>query len=176
MTRTTPIRRVTIFCRDVEASLRCYRDLLGYSVIEDKRVEGKEIGRMLGLEECAMRILHLRSGDTPDGLIGLYAIQEGRPAELPRPPNLTSIHLGQSVIVVESNHLIEIEAGVKALGLPIVSELKSYVKTKPSAYLQVGTYKELIFLDPDGIAVNVVQFEPLNPQRDASLAAADLPY
>jgi catechol 2,3-dioxygenase-like lactoylglutathione lyase family enzyme len=46
---TTPVRRVTIFCRDAAASLHCYRDMLGFDVIEDKRVSGPAIGRMVGL-------------------------------------------------------------------------------------------------------------------------------
>lgn len=159
MNLTTPVRRVTIFCRDAEASLRCYRDLLGFTVIEDKRIRGPAIGRMLGLADCTMRILHLRSGDSPDGLIGLYAIEDGRPAELPRPDS-SSIHLGQCVIVVETARLSEVEPKVRALGYPVVSALKSYVKTEPTEYMPVGTYSELIFLDPDGVAVNVVQYEP----------------
>jgi len=43
----------------------------------------------------------------------------------------------------------------------VVSPLKRYVKEQPSAYTPVGTYSEVIFLDPDGVAVNVVQHEPI---------------
>jgi catechol 2,3-dioxygenase-like lactoylglutathione lyase family enzyme len=159
MNLTTPVRRVTIFCRDAEASLRCYRDLLGFSVIEDKRVSGPALGRMVGLADCTMRILHLRSGDTPDGLIGLYAIEDGRPAELPR-PDAASIHLGQCVIVVYTDHINALEPRVRSQGYAVVSELKRYVKQQPSSYIPVGTYSEMIFLDPDGVAVNLVQYEP----------------
>jgi catechol 2,3-dioxygenase-like lactoylglutathione lyase family enzyme len=165
---TTPVRRVTIFCRDAEASLRCYRDLLGFTVIEDKRVRGPAIGRMMGLADCTMRILHLRSGDSPDGLIGLYAIEDGRPAELPR-PGTASIHLGQCVIVVYTDHIAELEPRVRSQGYALVSALKRYVKEQPSAYTPVGTYSEMIFLDPDGVAVNLVQYEPPVPVRPAGL-------
>lgn len=159
MSLTTAVRRVTIFCRDAEASLRCYRDLLGFEVIEDKRISGAAIARMVGLETCTLRILHLQAGDSPDGLIGLYAIEQGRPAALAR-PEPDSIKLGQVVIVVYTDHLDQIEPSIRAAGYAIVSPVKRYVKEVPSAYTPVGTYSEMIFLDPDGVAVNVVQFEP----------------
>jgi catechol 2,3-dioxygenase-like lactoylglutathione lyase family enzyme len=156
---TTPVRRVTIFCRDAEASLRCYRDMLGFEVIEDKRISGPAIGRMVGLQDCTMRILHLQSSSAPDGLIGLYSIEEGKPAEVP-PPDPTSIKLGQVVVVLYTNHMDVIEPLIRERQYTVVSPLKRYVKEQPSAYTPVGTYSEVIFLDPDGVAVNIVQHEP----------------
>lgn len=163
MSLTSAVRRVTIFCRDAEVSLRCYRDVLGFRVIEDKRIIGAAIGQMVGLESCTMRILHLQAGESRDGLIGLYAIEDGRPAELPRPES-SSIRLGQVVVVVYTDALDIIEKRIGAGGYAVVSPVKRYVKTQPSAYTPLGRYSETIFLDPDGVAVNVVQYEP--PLRD----------
>lgn len=164
---TTPVRRVTIFCRNAEASLACYRDMLGFTVIEDKRVSGAAIARMVGLADCTMRILHLQSSSAPDGLIGLYSIEDGRPAELPR-PDPTSIKLGQVVVVLYTDRLSIIEPRIRDGGYTVVSPLKRYVKEQPSAYTPVGTYSEIIFLDPDGVAVNVVQHEPPGVTPNAS--------
>lgn len=159
MNRTTPVRRVTLFCRDAEASLGCYRDMLGFEVIEDKRISGPAIGRMVGLSDCTMRILHLQSSASPDGLIGLYSIEDGRPAEVP-PPDPTSIKLGQVVVVLYTDQMDVIEPLIRERRYTVISPLKQYVKEQPSAYTPVGTYSEIIFLDPDGVAVNVVQHKP----------------
>ena len=162
MSLTTPVRRVTVFCRDAEASLRCYRDTLGFEVIEDKRISGPAIGRMIGLATCTIRILHLRAGDSPDGLIGLYAIEEGDAEELPRPTG-GAIRIGQVVVVLYTDCITAIEERVRSSGYQIVQPLQQYRKDRPSAYTPVGVYTELMFLDPDGVVVNVVQHDPAAP-------------
>ena len=40
MNLTSPLKRMTIFNRDMEASLALYRDILGFTVIEDKLISG----------------------------------------------------------------------------------------------------------------------------------------
>lgn len=159
MSFTTPVRRVTIFSRDAEASLRCYRDILGLAVIEDKRICGPGIGRMVGLDSCTMRILHLRAGESPDGLIGIYAIEAGQHEEIPRAPP-GPIKLGQVVIVLYTDQIEQLFASVVQAGYELISPMRSYVKETASSYTPVGTYRELIFVDPDGVAVNLVQFTP----------------
>lgn len=155
----SPIRRTTIFCRDMERSLRCYRDILGLSVIEDKRVSGPAIASMMGLDDCTIRIVHLQSGTSPDGLVGLYGIEEGRPEELPM-AKTSSIMLGQVVVVFYTSALARIHREVVAAELTVMSSPREYVKTEPSAYTPVGTYAEMIFFDPDGVPLNVVQYTP----------------
>lgn len=157
---TSPVRRTTIFCRDMERSLGCYRDILKLEVIEDKRVSGPAIASMMGLADCTIRIVHLQSGRSPDGLVGLYGIEEGRPAELPM-VTPASIMLGQVVVVFYTSALARIHREVVAAGLSIMTEPREYVKTEPSAYTPVGTYAEMIFFDPDGVAINIVQHTPL---------------
>ncbi len=136
--------------------------MLGFTMIEDQRISGPAIGRMVGLADRTMRILHLRSSSGPDGLTGLYSIEEGKPPEVPR-PNPGSIKLGQVVVVVYTDHMDGIEPRIRERRYTVVSPLKRYTKEQPSAYTPVGTYSEVIFLDPDGAAVNVVQHEPIRP-------------
>jgi len=155
----SPVRRTTIFCRDMEQSLRCYRDILGLTVIEDKRVSGPAIASMMGLDDCTIRIIHLQSGTSPDGLVGLYAIEEGRPEALPM-VKTSSIMLGQVVVVFYTSALARVHRDVISAGLTIMSSPREYIKTEPSAYTPVGTYAEMIFFDPDGVPVNIVQYTP----------------
>ena len=62
MTAVSPLKRATIFCRDIEASLALYRDILGFDVAEDKLVEGSAMGAMIGYPQgVKMRIVHLQS-------------------------------------------------------------------------------------------------------------------
>lgn len=48
--------RFTLFCRDLEASLRFYRDTLGLVVVEEKTQEGPMAGGLLQLPACRIRI------------------------------------------------------------------------------------------------------------------------
>jgi len=156
---TTPIRRATIFCRDIEKSLSCYRDLLQLTIVEDKRLSGSGIARMMGLEQCVIRIMHLQSGNSPDGLVGLYGIEEGQPREMAR-PQTGSIALGQVVLVFFVVDVAVIHRSVMAHGWGLITPPQTYVKREASGYTAAVTYTEMIFLDPDGVAVNVVQFDP----------------
>lgn len=159
MNLTSPVKRTTIFCRDVEKSLKCYRDILGFDVVDDKRVAGRSIARMIGLDDCSLRIIHLQSEGNGHGLIGLYAIEEGQTEELPIPAP-GGIRLGQVAVVVQTRALNAINARIVEEGYPIITPSIRYVKSEPSGYVPAGTYTELIFLDPDGVAVNVVDFAP----------------
>mgnify|MGYP000677845273 FL=1 len=75
--RVSPVKRVSIFCRDLEKSLALYRDILGMTVIEEKQVQGPFIGKLLNLPSCTMRIVFLSADEAVDaGLIGLFHIIE----------------------------------------------------------------------------------------------------
>jgi len=159
-TNITPIKRATIFCRDTERSLACYRDILGLEVIEDKRLEGHAFGRMMGLGECVIRIVHLQAEQSSNGLVGLYGIEQGRPPEAPFVPQ-PSVQLGQVVLVFYSTELQRIYEKILQAGLSVLSEPKVYEKNTPTSYMPLGKYTEMIFLDPDNVAVNIVQHEEL---------------
>ena len=50
MNQTSPIRRVTIFCRNIEKSLRLYRDILGFTVIEEKTIQTQEFSNLMNID------------------------------------------------------------------------------------------------------------------------------
>jgi len=157
--RTSPLKRATIFCRDAERSLKLYRDILGFDVIEDKRVAGPAMGKMIGLDDVQMRILHLQSQGGEDGLIGLYEVTADNVPSLEQAPHGT-LHLGQVAVVMNTDDPDGIAADLEAGGYVFLTPPTKYVKDEDSDYMKAGTYTEMIFYDPDNVLVSVMGFEP----------------
>ncbi len=157
--RTSPLKRATIFCRDIEKSLALYRDILGFTVAEDKTVAGPAMAKMISLDDCSMHICHLQARNSEDGLIGLYEITaDDVPETTPPPPGI--IHRGQVAVVVSTDEPDAIYADVEAAGYPFLTPPTKYVKEEDSEYMKAGTYTEMIFYDPDGVLVSVLGYEP----------------
>ena len=76
MNLTSPIRRVTIFCRNIEKSLRLYRDILGFTVIEEKTIQTQEFSNLMKIEDedAFVNICYLQSHGKEDGLIALFEV------------------------------------------------------------------------------------------------------
>ncbi len=153
---------MTIFCRDIETSLSLYRDILGFDVAEDKVVEGSAMGEMIGYPQgVSMRIVHLQSNNSDNGLVGLYAIQDPIPDELPRPPT-DRILWGQTALVVSADSLDDIFPRLKHAGHDFLLEPREYIKPDDSEYMKAGIYTETMFYDNDGVLVSIICYRPLN--------------
>lgn len=157
--RTSPVKRTTIFCRDIERSLALYRDILGFKVAEDKTVAGPAMAKMIGLDDCSMHICHLQAHNSEDGLIGLYEITAENVPET-SPPAPGKIHLGQVAVVVTTDQPDAIYADLEAKGYDFLTPPTKYTKEEDGEYMKAGTYTEMIFYDPDGVLVSVMGFEP----------------
>lgn len=157
--RTSPLKRATIFCRNIEQSLALYRDILGFTVAEDKTVAGPAMAKMIGLDDCSMHICHLQAQNSEDGLIGLYEITADDVPETVRPP-VGKIHLGQTAVVVNTDQPDEIYADLEKAGYDFLTPPTKYVKEEDSDYMKAGTYTEMIFYDPDGVLVSIMGYEP----------------
>jgi catechol 2,3-dioxygenase-like lactoylglutathione lyase family enzyme len=157
-----PVKRVTLWVRDAEASLAVYRDALGLQVIEDKRLAGAGIARMVGLEQASLRIVHLGAPGMAHGWVGLYAIADTAPApmrELPRPDGFP--RYGQATVVLDVHDMPAIVARLRATpGVRFVTEPTEYRKGTPGDATPPGLYREVIFFDPDGIPVSLIEFVP----------------
>lgn len=150
-----PLKRVTLWVRNLERSLALYRDVLGLAVLEEKQLQGAAIAKMVGLEEASLRIVHLGRPGEPHGWIGLYEIRDTAPRPMGEAGGPRQFPLyGQATLVFETSRVAEMTAKVAALdGVAIMAG--------PTAYARAdGTFHELIFLDPDGIPVSLMGFTP----------------
>lgn len=152
--RTSPVKRTTIFCRDIEKSLALYRDVLKLRVVDDKTIKGLAMARMIGLDDCTMRIVHLQSGEFDHGLIGLYHVVEPRLPEAPRPSPLR-LHYGHIAVVLYTRDAAGIARDARAAGFPFLTPPTDYVKATDSPMMPAGTYTEMLFTDPDGLLISV---------------------
>lgn len=155
---TTRFMRTTIFCANLEVSLALYRDLLGFKVVEEKQLTGPAAGGLLQLPSCTMRIVLLAVDVDQDPVLGLFEITGVELKSLPTPTQLT---LGQCAFVVETDafealHGRLVEAEVRFLRTPV-----QYPKPTASKHSPAGLYREMIFHDPDGVLVSVMQITPL---------------
>jgi catechol 2,3-dioxygenase-like lactoylglutathione lyase family enzyme len=157
----SPVKRTTIFCRDIEASLAIYRDVLGLEIIEDKTIGGPAMAKMIQLDDVKMRIVHLRAPGGPDaGLIGLYCVLEPHIPVAPRPPEGV-LHYGQAAVVFSSDRGDEIAEELKRRGAKFLTPPTQYRQEQDRAYMKAGVYTEMIFYDPDGLLVSVMGYKPL---------------
>ena len=158
-----PVKRVTLWVRDAERSLRVYRDALGLDVIEDKRLSGAAIAQMVGLTAASLRIVHLAPAGAEHGWIGLYEISDTAPmpmAELARNPGFP--RYGQATVALMTTDLAAIVVRLRATpGVRFVTEPTEYVKTTAGDATPPGRYSEAIFFDPDDIPVALMGFAPL---------------
>lgn len=158
--RTGPVKRVTLWCRDAERSLRLYRDILGLTVLEDKVVSGPDIAQLAGLKDCRMRIIHLSAGGAECGWIGLYEVTQADPMPEARAvPRGDRISYGQATLVLETDRLGEIVLQLERAGYVFLTRPTSYIK-QTAGPLPRGRYTETIFFDPDGVTVALIGFEP----------------
>ncbi len=160
--RAGPVKRVTLWVRDVEASLRVYRDALGLAVIEDKVLAGASIARMVGLSQASLRIVHLAAPGMDHGWVGLYGISETQPSALPALPRPDGFpRYGQATIVLTVEGMPAIVARLRANpGVQFATEPTEYHKTTPGDVTPPGLYREVIFFDTDGIPVSLMEFVP----------------
>lgn len=162
MNRTGPVKRVTIWVRDIERSLALYRDLLGLEVIEDKTLAGPAIAGMVGYQDATMRMVHVGPSGTEYGWIGLYELRDARPATEPLPaPRADRLSPGQAAVVLTTTQIDAIARDLDAQGYRFLLRPQGYVKPTDSPKMPAGRYTEMIFFDPDGIPVSIMGYEPL---------------
>lgn len=157
--------RLTIFCRDLDASLGFYRDLLGLVIVEQKMIEGAAAGGLLQLPPCRIRIALLAPSAEADAVVGLFEISgtkldgvatpEGRPAH------------GQTALVLSTDAFDEVQAKLEAASVRFLTPPLRYPKRQASERSPAGIYHEMIFYDPDDLLVSIMQIEPLPEEMRA---------
>ncbi len=162
MSTTGPVKRVTLWVRNAEASLAVYRDALGLSILEDKQLHGPAIARMVGLEQASLRILHLGPPGATHGWVGLYEISRTTPqpmAALPAPEGFP--RYGQSTVVITTDDMVGILPKLrKTIGVTLLTEMTEYIKESGTDAMPAGRYSEILFFDPDGISISLMGYAP----------------
>jgi catechol 2,3-dioxygenase-like lactoylglutathione lyase family enzyme len=118
----SPVRRTTIASVDPEASLRFYRDLLGFTVEYD--VVATEPGQLAAFAPGATkgRAIALRSGEKMGGSIGLF-----HAPGMKHGGNCKATAAGGAVaILLLTNDLDALYRRLKAAAVPFVNEPHTY--------------------------------------------------
>lgn len=157
--------RFTLFCRDLEASLRFYRDVLGLVVVEEKTLDGPMAGGLLQLPSCHMRIALLAADANAPVIVGLFEISQ-TPLDAIAPPLGKPAH-GQSALVLSTDRFDELHRAVSAAGYRFLTPPLAYPKRTASARSPAGLYREMIVYDPDYVPVSILQIDPLPEETTA---------
>ena len=157
--KTTPVSRITLFCRDLEKSLALYRDILGFEEVESKTIQTKAFNELMNIDDknCFVRISYLQSERSDHGLIALFEINS---SELDKNQSIqtTQIQYGQSVIVLSTKDHKKIYRELKKKDYTFLVEPTEYEKLEDSEYIKAGLYKEMSFYDPDGFLINLIEY------------------
>ncbi|MEO8778126.1 MAG: VOC family protein [Rhodanobacter sp.] len=151
--------RFTIFCRDMQASLRFYRDVLGLLVVEEKTLEGAAAGGLLQLPACRMQIALLAAAADAPVIVGLFQISETPMATL-HPP-IGQPARGQTALVLSTSDFDSLQAALTAAGSRFLTPPVRYPKRQASERSPAGIYREMIVYDPDDIPISILQIDPL---------------
>lgn len=150
----TDVRRATIIVRDMEASLKLYRDVVGMKVNYDTVVETSGVALPAGPPGAKARLVLLNANDPWVGWIGL--MQWVKPA-LPARPYPRRMGPGGVVLVMNTDDVAGRCAAAKAVpGVHFTSEprLQVYPGRGGAPPIRVMGCN---FFDPDGVLIEMNQ-------------------
>lgn len=156
-------RRTTLVVRDIDTSLKLYRDVLGMKVIYDQMIR-TPAGKPDNETDRIRRLVFLRANDTYIGVLGLLEYQKPRKEQ---PINRLAFEPGTSVQLFATTDLpAKFEAaqqvpGVEAMTAPRIVHYPNYDGT--------GTIpvRVSIISDPDGFVLEINEpLTDLNVARD----------
>lgn len=147
-----PLARATIFVRDIEESLKLYRDILGLHPMFDNYWKGSGINAIMGTDGLEVRATVLMAGESVSGNLGIYQLHNDE--TVPAPSQQTpDTRTGDFAIVFPTNDIWRLTDEITAAGYPIVSPPVSLIIRDEYEVQPV----EMMFRDPDGVLVNLVQ-------------------
>jgi lactoylglutathione lyase len=144
MTGVRTVRHAGIVVRDVERSLRFYRDQLGLEVQVDQRETGEFISELLGRTGVSVRTVKLSAPEGPT-LVELLEFEDGgQDGEgLANPTRLGPTHVALTVDALD-----ELYGRLQAEGTPFVS---------PPLRSPDGKALVAFCTDPDGSLIELVE-------------------
>lgn len=151
----TDVRRVTLIVRDIEASLKLYRDVLGLKVNYDTVLETSGVALPAGQPGAKVRLVLLNGNDVWVGWIGLMQWLD---PPLPDPGLYpTRIGIGGHVIVMNTDDVEgRCAAAAKLPGVTVTAlpQMQEYPGRNGRPPIRV---KGCNFFDPDGSLIELNQ-------------------
>ncbi len=149
------LRRTTLVVRDIDASLKFYRDALGMEVIYDRDIITPSSARSDEEAERARRLVFLRANDNFIGVLGL--LQYRKPLKQPVHQGLEPFTPGSMVLLFNTGDLKSRFAAAAATeGTRVLSKpsLTRYPNYDGSGTIEVMVS---VLTDPDGFVVELNQ-------------------
>lgn len=143
------VRRTTLLVADIDASIRFYGDLLGFSVWYDQsneRKPGRGGALPLDGEPTKSRLVILKGKDPWIGMVALLSYTD--PALPRRAPPVGLMQNGDAVLIMETSEIDAIAARLAKAGLKLQSPLSQTEVT--GAEGKKWQVKNLFVRDPDG--------------------------
>lgn len=147
------MNRATIFVRDLDESLRLYRDILGLKVRVERVTEGKRINEIMGTTGYVLHAVILQSGDSAIGNIGIYEISGDDRRNVPPPSDHLDTMTGDVAVVFATNDIDGLTEKIRAAGYALISPPMVLYPVKDA---EVQT-REMLFRDRDGVLVNLIE-------------------
>jgi len=148
--RLSPMLRASVFVRDIDESLKLYRDILGLKPRVERVLEGDEVNAVLGTRGRSVRVAILQSGATLVGNVGLFSFLD---ANAPPPERRSEVRSGDTAFVFVTSDIHGIYGQVRDAGYAIVSP-PMVLFPNPDAREQD---LEMLFFDADGVGINLIQ-------------------
>ncbi len=149
----TPLKRTAIIVKNMERSLRFWRDLLGLKVWISGEAgrELPELYQLLGAPPCTTRWVILQSDDVDWGMVGLFELKRPSPPT-DRHADPSRANQGEACLVFHTPDVDRIYRGARALRLAVLC---------PPTMLEIAAHgvlsKEMTLRDPNGVLVNFIQ-------------------
>jgi catechol 2,3-dioxygenase-like lactoylglutathione lyase family enzyme len=145
--RLSPVRRTTIATADPEASLKFWRDLLGFVVEYDQAIDDRDTLSLYLPGARRGRVIALRQGERLGGSIGLFHAPEVAAAGPCRPGQ---VRAGGASVLLLTDDLAAIRRRLEAAGVPFVAAPVAYSKSR-------GPTDAFTVFDPNCVRVAFAQ-------------------
>lgn len=160
MPKFSPMIRAALMVSDLDRSRAFYEDILGLDeVFVEGEVSDGNMADVLAVPASTVtRACVLKRKDQPAyGMVGLFELTNPQPEPVSRPS--TGMNRGEMCMVFYCDDLDAVTVKLEAGGHTIVSpamplRLRGYVKQR-----------EMIFRDPDGALVNLIEWDPAREDK-----------
>lgn len=146
-----PLLRTTIVVSDLDEAVKLFRDVLGMKVAIDLGIDGPAVNALLGTRDETVRIVIFDVDGSLTGRIAVMAYEGSKEALSAR--DVERIDPGVVVLVLGTPDIDLAYERVREAGYKIVS-VPQVVLERADMVVQS---REMIFIGPEGVAINLLQ-------------------